>query len=127
MNSFDGWQTDPYSGRKPRLASLGYAVDSMLSLQSCERGCGVDLLLTVRDGPRPRISRDLLELIETSWTWLEFAGNRPLPTPRPIPITGRPDTFWLCRLAPGKYLVEAYSDSVSELFELDEPALHTHH
>jgi hypothetical protein len=102
--------------------SLGYAVDGTLSLQSCDRGRGIDLLLTARDGLRPRISRDLLTQIELSWGWLERVGKRLLPTPRPVPITGRPDTYWLCRLAPGIYFVEERPDNVSELFELDELA-----
>jgi hypothetical protein len=53
-----------------------------------------------------------------SWKRLELLGSRQLPQPRPVPVTGKLNVWWLCRLVPGSYTVDQRSDGASELFEM---------
>jgi hypothetical protein len=109
--------SDPRTGRRARRQSLGYVLFGRLIVQTCDRSSGIDLLFTGSNLPL-LLSPELRNLIDVSWKRLELLGRRRLPKPRPVPVTGRLNTWWLARLVPGSYTIEERSDGGSELFEV---------
>ena len=105
-----------------RRQPLGRCLGGRLALGRNTKTAAIDVYLILRSSdPDPMIDANLRALIAASWTNLALATRRRLPTPRPLPVTNRPDWWWLCRLVPGTYVVESLHGGGSELFEL-EPA-----
>jgi len=107
---------DPQTGQRCQRRALGKCTSGRLFLRPSIEG-PADLYWSGADATGG-FDYDLKMLITACWRRMAKATNKRLPTPRPLPVTDRPGVWWLCRLMPGRYLIEIRSGSGAELHEI---------